>query len=156
MAPRAATVDMDQPNTAKVPRNTTSDTLFDLSAASTPRAATFNGLESKRGAKSCTDDEMGKEKAMDKKPTALPEGCSFGTIPRDDGTEERVIWVEFPAGSRDNPFYFSKGRKFAITVVATFFTMITGESHRQIAADASLHNIGVLYLGQRHVRGVGM
>jgi hypothetical protein len=59
---------------------------------------------------------------------SLPDGCSYGTLPRDDGTVERVIWVDFPPGSEENPFFFSKGRKLAITLTATFFTFLTGTS----------------------------
>lgn len=62
--------------------------------------------------------------------SALPPGCKYGTLPREDGTVERVIWVDFPAGSRENPFYFSRSRKLGITLVATFFTFMTGECWR--------------------------
>lgn len=56
----------------------------------------------------------------------LPEGCSYGYLPKDeDGTEERVIWVDFPAGSKENPFYFPFPRKLGITVVAVFYTLLS-------------------------------
>ncbi|WVQ98033.1 hypothetical protein IAU59_005155 [Kwoniella sp. CBS 9459] len=37
----------------------------------------------------------------------------------------RIIWVDFPPGSPQNPFFFSRKRKVAITVAATFFTLLT-------------------------------
>lgn len=56
----------------------------------------------------------------------LPEGCSYGYLPKDeDGTEERVIWVDFPAGSKENPFYFPFPRKLGITIVAVFYTLLS-------------------------------
>lgn len=57
----------------------------------------------------------------------LPDGCAFGELAKADGSVERVIWVDFAPGSRENPFYFSRSRKIGITAVATFFTFLTGE-----------------------------
>lgn len=56
----------------------------------------------------------------------LPDGCNYGDLSRSDGSVERVIWVDFAPGSRENPFYFSRSRKLGITIVATFFTFMTG------------------------------
>lgn len=57
--------------------------------------------------------------------STLPEGCSFGELAGADGKDaERVIWVEFPPGSSENPFYFTKRRKIGITTVAIFFTFM--------------------------------
>lgn len=74
----------------------------------------------------------------------LPPGCRYGLLPpktaiprtpsespeeekrrRDDKDARRVIWVDFPPSSRENPFFFSKARKRAILVAAIFFTGIT-------------------------------
>ncbi|GMK56019.1 hypothetical protein CspeluHIS016_0210750 [Cutaneotrichosporon spelunceum] len=56
----------------------------------------------------------------------LPDGCHFGQLPQDDADAppQRVIWVEFPPNSPDNPFYFHRGRKAGITFVAIFFTLM--------------------------------
>ncbi|KLT43436.1 MFS general substrate transporter [Cutaneotrichosporon oleaginosum] len=52
----------------------------------------------------------------------LPDGCSYGSIPSKDASPaERVIWVEFPPDSRDNPFYFSTKRKVGITLCALIY-----------------------------------
>ncbi len=60
----------------------------------------------------------------------LPDGCHYGQLPAKDGDEDapaqRVIWVEFPPNSPDNPFYFHRGRKAGITFVAIFFTLMAG------------------------------
>ncbi|WVQ83155.1 hypothetical protein IAT38_005293 [Cryptococcus sp. DSM 104549] len=53
----------------------------------------------------------------------------------DGASQTRVIWVDFPPLSPQNPFFFSTKRKLAITVVATFFTMMT-------AANTSAYSIG--------------
>lgn len=58
----------------------------------------------------------------------LPDGCSFGERKTEDGSIERVIWVEFPPDSRDNPFFFSAQRKVLITIVAVVFTTMSGGS----------------------------
>ncbi|TXT10572.1 hypothetical protein VHUM_02077 [Vanrija humicola] len=57
-------------------------------------------------------------------PQSLPDGCSYGSIPKKDGNgaEERVIWVDFPPASPDNPICFSTSRKIIITAVALVFT----------------------------------
>jgi hypothetical protein len=59
-------------------------------------------------------------------PTSLPDGCSYGDIPGkdddDSSASERVIWVEFPPDSRDNPPYFSARRKTIITTCALIYT----------------------------------
>lgn len=57
---------------------------------------------------------------------ALPDGCSYGERKLEDGGVERVIWVEFPPDSRDNPFFFSAQRKVLITIVACIFTTMSG------------------------------
>ncbi|OCF32630.1 drug transporter [Kwoniella heveanensis BCC8398] len=44
---------------------------------------------------------------------------------RDRQWPYRIIWVDFPPGSPQNPFFFSRKRKIAITVAATFFTLLT-------------------------------
>lgn len=56
-------------------------------------------------------------------PTSLPDGCSYGEIPSkvDGQAAERVIWVDFPPDSRDNPFYFSRRRKVGITMCALIY-----------------------------------
>ncbi|TXT12815.1 hypothetical protein VHUM_01216 [Vanrija humicola] len=54
-------------------------------------------------------------------PPPLPDGCTRGQL--DDGTP--VIWVDFPAGSTENPFYFTTARKTAITLVASWYTFMT-------------------------------
>lgn len=54
-------------------------------------------------------------------PASLPDGCSYGEIPKDSGAAERVIWVDFPPDSRDNPFYFSAKRKVGITICALIY-----------------------------------
>ncbi|ORX34977.1 major facilitator superfamily domain-containing protein [Kockovaella imperatae] len=83
----------------------------------------------------------------------LPPGCSIGPelydtprgivsgIPKSNGTVERssgltdgveapgqpvkVIWVEFPPGSPDNPFSYTRRRKIAIMFCALFFAFCT-------------------------------
>lgn len=57
-------------------------------------------------------------------PQSLPDGCSYGSIPAKDGegAEKRVIWVDFPPASPDNPICFSKSRKFLITAVVLLYT----------------------------------
>lgn len=50
-------------------------------------------------------------------PTALPEGCSYGDL---DG--ERVIWVDFPPGSKHNPFYYPKRVKVCIVICTLIYT----------------------------------
>ncbi|BEI79799.1 hypothetical protein CcaverHIS002_0103280 [Cutaneotrichosporon cavernicola] len=53
---------------------------------------------------------------------SLPDGCSYGSIPgKDESAAERVIWVDFPPDSRDNPFYFSTKRKVCITMCALIY-----------------------------------
>jgi hypothetical protein len=55
--------------------------------------------------------------------SALPDGCSYGEIPSKDGKPaERVIWVDFPPDSRENPFYFSWKRKLGITTCALLYS----------------------------------
>lgn len=51
----------------------------------------------------------------------IPDGCTRGTL--GDGTP--VIWVDFPPGSTENPFYFTTARKTAITLVASWYTFMT-------------------------------
>lgn len=48
----------------------------------------------------------------------------------------RAIWVDFPAVSPENPFFFSRKRKRAIVGVAVFFTAIT-------AYTTSAYSIGI-------------
>ncbi|WOO83005.1 Efflux pump atB [Vanrija pseudolonga] len=57
-------------------------------------------------------------------PQSLPDGCSYGSIPSKDGegAEKRVIWVDFPPASPENPICFSKSRKFLITAVVLLYT----------------------------------
>ncbi|WWC86939.1 uncharacterized protein L201_001819 [Kwoniella dendrophila CBS 6074] len=73
----------------------------------------------------------------------LPEGCTFGplnnnnnhetSIELDDhndfsnenGNGKRIIWVDFPIGSIENPIFFSSKRKFGLLIVATLFTCLT-------------------------------
>lgn len=79
---------------------------------------------------------------------ALPEGCSFGEIKEDDGGVERVIWVEFPPNSRDNPFFFSDVRKTAITIVACVYTTMSGAFGAKCGTDIC----SIFVLGIRHHR----
>lgn len=75
----------------------------------------------------------------------LPEGCSYGYLPKDDiGAEERVIWVDFPAGSRENPFYFAPLRKLGITCVAVFYTLLSAytTSAFSISAGSMCEDLG--------------
>ncbi|WWC67915.1 uncharacterized protein I206_101833 [Kwoniella pini CBS 10737] len=76
----------------------------------------------------------------------LPAGCSYGPtitptyleetnivlepelvsqIHSGKSNECKLLWVDFPPLSPQNPFNFSKGRKFGITCVATLFTLQT-------------------------------
>lgn len=50
-------------------------------------------------------------------PTALPEGCSYGDL-----ESERVIWVDFPPGSKHNPFYYPKRVKVCIVICTLIYT----------------------------------
>lgn len=47
-----------------------------------------------------------------------------------------VIWVEFPKGDPENPFNFSRARKWTITLLAVFFTT-------EVAASASAYVPGI-------------
>lgn len=72
---------------------------------------------------------------------SLPAGCSYGPILHlvtkphhnilttavEDSETVPVIWVDFPPKSPDNPFFFSKRRKWAILAVAFFFAHMTSE-----------------------------
>ncbi|WVW85154.1 hypothetical protein I302_107192 [Kwoniella bestiolae CBS 10118] len=90
-------------------------------------------------------------------PNSLPEGCTLGpilgktsrgviSIPKssesspavqqEEYEEIRVIWVDFPAGSKENPFSFSTKRKLGIMAVALFFANIT-------AYETSSYSIGI-------------
>ncbi|WVR04612.1 hypothetical protein IAU60_001623 [Kwoniella sp. DSM 27419] len=79
----------------------------------------------------------------------LPDGCSWGPVitgstcdelalrlepeslasttssDADHDRDTRIIWVDFPPGSPQNPFFFSRGRKISLVVVATVFTIYT-------------------------------
>ncbi|WWC86940.1 uncharacterized protein L201_001820 [Kwoniella dendrophila CBS 6074] len=78
--------------------------------------------------------------------SSLPAGCSFGPvldltyiqetnvkiepdlrtqIEQGEKDSIRILWVDFPAGSPQNPFFFSQKRKYGITIVATLFTLTT-------------------------------
>lgn len=73
------------------------------------------------GAATVDDDKRSVGTAMNSQatltPTALPEGCSYGDL---DG--ERVIWVDFPPGSKQNPFYFPKRVKVCIVICTMIYT----------------------------------
>ncbi|OCF57017.1 hypothetical protein L486_05874 [Kwoniella mangroviensis CBS 10435] len=86
-------------------------------------------------------------------PATLPDGCTLGPIlgktsrgiislskSSEEAIEEheevRVIWVDFPPGSQENPFFFSKRRKLGIMAVALFFANIT-------AFETSSYSIGI-------------
>ncbi|WWC67914.1 uncharacterized protein I206_101832 [Kwoniella pini CBS 10737] len=70
----------------------------------------------------------------------LPEGCIYGPIIdstflsqnqtslKSDNTkiEDKIIWVDFPIGSNENPFNFYSSRKSGIIIVATLCTWLTG------------------------------
>ncbi|WWD00553.1 hypothetical protein V866_007487 [Kwoniella sp. B9012] len=80
-------------------------------------------------------------------PTRLASGCSYGPKINDeflqgtkikiepellsstnenrDSEDYRILWVDFPPHSPQNPLYFSQTRKYGITIVATLFTMMT-------------------------------
>ncbi|KAK8847392.1 hypothetical protein IAR55_005250 [Kwoniella newhampshirensis] len=107
----------------------------------------------------------------------LPPGCHFGpiftpslniTITNDPSssissdatttsvdektTPPRIIWVDFPASSPQNPFFFAQSRKYAITAVATFFTLLTSVnvgaySISEESMKADLHLSDVLTAG---------
>ncbi|KAL1409161.1 hypothetical protein Q8F55_005990 [Vanrija albida] len=57
-------------------------------------------------------------------PQSLPDGCSYGTVPAkdDEGADKRVIWVDFPPASPDNPICFSSARKLLITATVLLYT----------------------------------
>ncbi|WVW78489.1 hypothetical protein I302_100444 [Kwoniella bestiolae CBS 10118] len=77
--------------------------------------------------------------------TNLAAGCTYGPIINTEyleetkiklepellsliehnGEEHRILWVDFPPLSPQNPFYFSQTRKYGITIVATLFTLMT-------------------------------
>ncbi|WRT66787.1 uncharacterized protein IL334_003750 [Kwoniella shivajii] len=82
----------------------------------------------------------------------LPPGCTYGPslrlTPRGvvsrqlstpsaacDGEDVRIIYVDFPLGSSENPFFFSRRRKLGIMLVALFYAMIT-------AYETSSYSIG--------------
>ena len=68
----------------------------------------------------------------------LEEGRA-GPLPEQETKDESktdVIWVEFPKGDPENPFNFSKFRKWTITVLAAFFTI-------EVAATASAYVPGI-------------
>lgn len=84
------------------------------------------------GAKSAVGEKRSAHTSLSTLVSNLPDGCYFGEMPKDDDDEaaaavERVIWVEFPPNSPDNPFYFHRARKSGITFVAIFFTLMAGE-----------------------------
>lgn len=58
-----------------------------------------------------------------------------GQDPKDESRND-VIWVEFPKGDPENPFNFSKFRKWTITILAAFFTI-------EVAATASAYVPGI-------------
>lgn len=132
---RPQDADDDAPWTATTATSATGATAVDRvdahgHGAATPRTpprtpTAVNSFDSRTGMGEL-ELESEKRKAA-REPQPLPEGCSYGTLPREDGSEEKVIWVEFATGSRENPFYFSRGRKLAITIVATLFTFMTGK-----------------------------
>ncbi|WWC63027.1 uncharacterized protein I303_105626 [Kwoniella dejecticola CBS 10117] len=87
--------------------------------------------------------------------TPLPPGCTWGPTlgltsrgvvsPARSSEAEaqgleveqtRVIWVDFPTASKENPFFFSKRRKLGIMAVALFFANIT-------AFETSSYSIGI-------------
>ena len=71
----------------------------------------------------------------------LSAGCSYGPTlhittkphynisptPSDGAEPTPILWVDFPHHSTDDPFYFSKHRKWAILAVAFFFAHMTSE-----------------------------
>lgn len=68
----------------------------------------------------------------------LEEG-RVGVLPaheKQDEEQHDVKWVEFPHGDPENPFNFSKARKWTITILAVFFTV-------EVAASASAYVPGI-------------
>lgn len=74
--------------------------------------------------------------------SALPPGCSFGSVHRfsrqnavpltsqsgpcpPECQDLIVIWVDFPPQSPEDPFHFSSSRKVIIMVLVLFFAFIT-------------------------------
>lgn len=80
------------------------------------------------GTKSAVGEKRSAHTSLSTLVSNLPDGCYFGDLPVKEGESGgKVIWVEFPPNSPDNPFYFSRGRKAGITFVAIFFTLMAGE-----------------------------
>ncbi|WRT64796.1 uncharacterized protein IL334_001730 [Kwoniella shivajii] len=74
--------------------------------------------------------------------SSLPAGCSYGPLINpellqtfnvkletgiwdEEIDKYRILWVDFPSASPQNPFYFTQTRKYGITIVATLFTLMT-------------------------------
>ncbi|CDS00158.1 related to multidrug resistant protein [Sporisorium scitamineum] len=70
-------------------------------------------------------DDADLEKVPQAHPSTLAEQASDG-----------VIWVDFPPGDPENPFNFSKTRKWCITILGVLFTA-------QVAATASAYVPGI-------------
>lgn len=96
-------------------------------------------------------------------PTSLPDGCSYGYIPSKEAgvADERVIWVDFPPASPQNPLFFSSRRKLAITVCVLIFTWMSGEHRSENRSQMhmadwrpSVHNVRLFHLRVRHVRRI--
>jgi hypothetical protein len=95
-------------------------------------------------------------------PSALPDGCSYGYLPSKDGKpDERVIWVEFPPASPDNPPFFTRRRKLGILACAYCFSwfsctcccvIIEIQRKRWWLTHSSPHYLCFLHLVRQHVR----
>ncbi|WWC88263.1 uncharacterized protein L201_003170 [Kwoniella dendrophila CBS 6074] len=135
--------------------NSTSTTLITTSSTpSTPQIENNKQpqLDQSRLQSSSTKTEGNTSQTHNNKiKNNLPEGCTFGPILgitsvgvkslnelhriTTHGTEKsvhdlniekvKVIWVDFPHKSKENPFYYSKWRKLGIMAVALFFANIT-------------------------------
>ncbi|WWD21484.1 hypothetical protein CI109_105970 [Kwoniella shandongensis] len=139
----------DAPTLAE--QNTVADPIVPATVSDPPKPELYEERKSNSSERTISvnddddDDEQnggGRRRSTHLDSSNLPPGCHFGeilspslnlTITHDETINEkktttepvRIIWVDFPASSPQNPFHFTQKRKYAITAVATFFTLLT-------------------------------